>query len=88
MPALLSAALDYGGYVSLINVAVYVLSIFGWLPFVNWVYTDSQSVRAKTKFWTSISASIGAVSLLVWLIAPFFIKGLVLYIIALGAVMI
>lgn len=86
MPVLLSAALDYGGYVSPVKLVVFVIFIFIWLPFINWVHTDSQSVRAKTKFWVNITSCTGAVSLLVWLVAPFFLIGMLIYLIAVSAV--
>ena len=86
MPVLLSAALDYGGYVSPVKLVVYVLLLFAWIPLVNWVHTDTQSVRAKTKFWTSLMAVAGAVSLLICLVAPFFLIGLLIYLISVGAI--
>lgn len=86
MPVLLSAALDYGGYVSPVKLVVYVILLFGWLPLVNWVHTDTQAVRTKTKFWTGLVAGAGAASLLIWLVAPFFLIGLLIYLIAVGAV--
>jgi type II secretory ATPase GspE/PulE/Tfp pilus assembly ATPase PilB-like protein len=86
MPVLLSAALDYGGYVSWVKLVVYLILFLAWLPLVNWVHTDTQSVRTKTKFWTGIIAGAGGVSLLIWLVAPFFLIGLLIFLIAVGSV--
>ena len=86
MPVLLSAALDYGGYVSWVKLVVYLILFLVWLPLVNWVHTDTQAVRTKTKFWTGIIAGAGGVSLLIWLVAPFFLIGLLIFLIAVGSV--
>jgi type II secretory ATPase GspE/PulE/Tfp pilus assembly ATPase PilB-like protein len=86
MPVLLSAALDYGGYVSWVKLLVYLILFLAWLPLVNWVHTDTQSVRTKTKFWTGIIAGAGGGSLLIWLVAPFFLIGLLIFLIAVGSV--
>lgn len=86
MTVLLSAALDYGLYVSPVKLAVYVAFFFIWLPIVNWVYSDSQAVRSKQKFWTPVLACAGGISMIVWLVAPFFLIGLLIYLIVVGAV--
>ena len=79
------AAVTYGGYVSAIKLIGFAAMFLGWLPIVNWVNTDAQSVRTKVKFWTMMIAVAGAIALIVLLIVPMFIVGLLIYVITLGA---
>ena len=85
MPNILAAAAGYGGYISLVKLIVLVVLFFGWMPLVNWVYRDTKAVKANTHFWTLIISSTGAAALLIWLLAPLFLIGLLIYIIAVGA---
>ncbi|HEG43100.1 MAG TPA: hypothetical protein ENH94_03525 [Phycisphaerales bacterium] len=82
------AAVSYGGYVSIIKLIVYVAMFFAWMPVVNWVHKDTQSVRTKVRLWTLAIVLSGGISLLVWLLAPLFIIGLLVYIIAIGATLV
>ncbi len=86
MLTLLAADVAYGGYVSIIKLAVYFALFLLWMPLVNWVHSDTQAVRAKVKLWTSTITLAGAVSLLVWPLVPVFFIGLMLYIISVAAV--
>ena len=82
------AAVSYGSYVSIIKLVVYVAMFFAWMPIVNWVHSDAQSVRTKVRFWTLAIALSGGISLIAWLLAPLFIIGLLIYIIAIGATLV
>ena len=85
MPNILAAAAGYGGYISPVKLIVLVVLFFGWMPLVNWVYRDTKAVKANTQSWTLIISSTGAAALLIWLLAPLFLIGLLIYIIAAGA---
>jgi len=79
------AAVGYGGYISPIKLAVFLLLFFGWLPIINWVHKDAEAVGTKYVFWTSVVFGAWAVAGLVWLFVPFFIIGMAFYLIAAGA---
>ena len=85
MPILLAAAAEYGGYISPIKFVVFVALFFAWMPLVRWVHTDAQAVRTKVTIWTVAIAATGAGAIVIWLLAPFFVIGLLLYLIAVGA---
>jgi type II secretory ATPase GspE/PulE/Tfp pilus assembly ATPase PilB-like protein len=85
MPILLSAAAEYGGYISPIKLAVFTALFFAWIPLVRWVHTDARAARTKAILWTAVVAATGGSALVIWLLAPFFIIGLLLYLIAVGA---
>ncbi len=83
MPEFL-AAIGYGGYISPIKLAVFLVLFFGWLPVVNWVYKDAEAVGTKNAYWTAIVFGAWAAGGLVWLLVPVFIIGIAIYLIAAG----
>jgi len=86
MPNDLIAAVEYGGYISLWKLLLFVLAFLGWAPLVRWVFIDAQAVRTNAFTWTLAMALSGAVALLLWLIIPVFFIGLLLYLIVVGGV--
>ena len=80
------AALDYGGYVSIVKVAVFAAGLFAWLPLVNWVWADAQAVGTDRHKWAATMAASGAVALWMWLMIPLFVFGLMIYLICIGTV--
>ena len=85
IPSILSGVSSYGGYVSPIKLAVFTIMFLAWMPLVNWIHTDAQSVRTKINFWTGFIAVSGAATILIWLFVPLFLIGLLLYLVAVGA---
>ncbi|MCD6392731.1 MAG: Flp pilus assembly complex ATPase component TadA [Planctomycetes bacterium] len=85
MANILAAAAGYGGYISPVKLIVLIVLFFAWIPLVNWVYRDTKAVKTNTQSWTLIMSSTGAGALLIWLLAPLFLIGLLIYIIAVGA---
>jgi general secretion pathway protein E len=85
MPILLSASAEYGGYIAPIKLIVFTVLFFAWLPLVKWVNADARAVKTKETVWTAVVAATGAGAIVIWLLAPFFIIGLLLYLIAAGA---
>jgi type II secretory ATPase GspE/PulE/Tfp pilus assembly ATPase PilB-like protein len=83
MPEFL-AAIGYGGYISPIKLAVFLVLFFGWLPVVNWVYKDAEAVGTKHAFWTAVVFGAWAIAGVVWLLVPVFIIGIAIYLIAAG----
>jgi len=86
MPNDLIAAVEYGGYISLWKLLLFILAFLGWAPLVRWVFIDAQAVRTNAFTWTLAMALSGAVALLLWLIIPVFFIGLLLYLIVVGGV--
>ena len=84
MPEML-AAIGYGGYISPIKLAVFLLLFFGGLPVVNWVHRDAEAMGTRTVFWTGMVFGAWAVAGIVWLLVPVFIIGTGLYLIGAGA---
>jgi len=83
---LLSASIEYGGYVSIIKLIGYLIIFFAWLPLVGWVHYDSKTVETNDVFWTGIILGAGAAGAIIWLLVPIFIVGMLFYLIAVGAI--
>ena len=85
MPDLLLLSVEYGGYISIIKLIIFLVLFFLWLPLLGWVYNDAKAVEAKEVFWTGVVLGAGAAGAIIWLIMPIFIIGMLLYSIAVGA---
>jgi hypothetical protein len=75
-------AVGYGGYISPVKFAVFIILFFGWLPVINWVYKDAETLGARQIYWTAIVFGAWAASAIIWLIVPVFFVGLAVYLIA------
>ncbi|MHC5060977.1 MAG: GspE/PulE family protein [Planctomycetota bacterium] len=85
MTIILAAVTDYSGYISPVKFGVFVALVFAWMPLVRWIYSDTQAVRTNKNAWIAAITAAGAGTIVIWLLAPFFIIGLPLYLIAVGA---
>ena len=85
MPDLLSASIEYGGYISIIKLIGFLILFFAWLPLVSWVHNDAKTVETNDVFWTSIILGAGAAGAIIWLLIPIFIVGMLFDLIAVGA---
>jgi type II secretory ATPase GspE/PulE/Tfp pilus assembly ATPase PilB-like protein len=85
MVGLLLAAVEYGGYISPVKLAIFLVLFFLWLLLIGWVYRDSRAVGAEETFWTGIVVGVGAGATIIWLVIPIFIVGILFYLVAVGA---
>ena len=79
-------AVDYGGYVSVVKLLVFLIMFFLWLPLIGWVYRDAIEVETKDAMWTGIVLGVGAVAALAWMMIPIFLVGMLAYMILVGGV--
>jgi len=86
MPDLLLSSVEYGGYISPIKLIVFLVSFFVWLWLVGWIYEDAKTVETKEVLWTAVILAAGAVALIIWLVAPLFAIGILLYPLLVGGV--
>ena len=80
MPVM-SAAIEYGSYISIIKFVTFIALFFAWLPLLLWVNRDARFVRTNTLSWTVIIFAAGAAAAIIWLLTPLFIIGILLYLI-------
>ena len=85
MPDLLLTSVEYGGYISIIKLIVFVALFLPWLPLVSWINRDAEAVGTNEAFWTRLVFGAGAAASLIWLLVPLFIVGMLLYLAAVGA---
>ena len=85
MPALLLAAIGYGGYISIIKFFIFLVMFFGCLPLLTWVYQDAKVIETKEVFWAGIVLGAGAAGTIIWLVTPVFFAGMLIYLIVVGA---
>ena len=82
MPDLLLSSVEYSGYISVIKFLVFLGLFLLWLPLVNWVYCDAQTVETREDIWTGIVFGTGAAAMIIWLLVHIFVVGLLVYIIS------
>ncbi len=85
MLGLLLETTEYGGYISIIKLVVFLVLFFGWLPVLGWVHQDSENIGTKKELWTGICLASIAIATLMWLLIPVFIVGMLVYLIAVAA---
>ena len=83
---LLSASIEYGGYISIIKLISYLILFFAWLPLISWVHQDAKTVDTNDVMWTGVILGAGAAGAIIWLLIPVFIVGMLFYMIAVGAI--
>ena len=77
MPDILAIAVQFGGYVSILKFAVFVILFLASLPLLAWINNDAEQIDTKRELWTGIVFGAVAISVLLWFFIPIFIVGLV-----------
>lgn len=88
MSDMLLASVQYGGYISVVKFAVFVVLFFVWLPLVAWVAKDATMVGAKETLWAGVVFVAGATATILWLIVPIHLVGLVVFLLAVAVPMV
>ncbi len=66
---------EYGGYISIIKLLVFLLLFFpAWLM-VNWIHKDAKAVEADAVLWTSVLVGIIGSMALLWFLIPMYAIG-------------
>ncbi len=58
-----------------------------WLYVCPWVQKDARGIRSSEPMWGGLAIGSGALSLLIWLLAPMYLVGLLVYIVLVGSVL-
>ena len=64
-----------------VKAVVMLLLTLPWLRLATWVNDDVLLARADRKKWNAITVAGGAVGLLLWLVMPFYVVGLLFYLV-------
>lgn len=84
-PSLLMAV-EYGGYVSLVKLGVFLGLFLLWPLFVGWAHRDAKAVATNVPVWIGVTLGAGAVGVLLWFVIPIYVAGLLAYALVLGGV--
>jgi len=79
-------AVEYGGYVSIVKLVVFVGLFLLWPLFVGWAHRDAKAVATNVPVWIGVILGVGAVGLLLWFAIPLYVAGLLAYVLAFGGV--
>ena len=82
MQDIIIAAVQYGGYISIVKFVLFVAIFFLWFYLVTWIYKDSENIDINQQLWTLIIFAAGGAALLIWLLIPVFIVGMTMCLIA------
>ena len=77
-------SIEYGGYVSIVKLIVFVLLYVLWFLLVAWAHKDAKAVDTNIGFWIGLLIGAGALGILLWWLIPVFIVGLLVFLLAIG----
>ncbi len=69
---------------STVKVVIMLMMTLPWLRLAAWVNEDALLARANRKKWNALTVAGGTLGLLLWLVMPFYIVGMLFYLV-LGA---
>lgn len=85
MTSSLLMAVEYGGYVSIVKLVLFLACYFPWLLLLGWAHRDAKAVNTNVPLWIGILLGAGAVGILIWWLIPLFVVGLLACVIAVGS---
>jgi type II secretory ATPase GspE/PulE/Tfp pilus assembly ATPase PilB-like protein len=74
------AVLTPGSYISPVKLAVMLVLLAPWLYLAPWVQRDAKQVHSAGSLWGLTILGVGALSLLIWLVVPFYVLGLAVFV--------
>lgn len=84
MPDILLLSIEYGGYVSIVKLVVFLVMYVLWLRLVSWAHKDAEAVNTNVPLWIGMILGAGALGALLWWLIPVFIGGLIAFLIVVG----
>ena len=86
MSDLLLVAIEYGGYVSIVKLVIFLLFYVGWMLILSWTHRDAQTVDTNVPLWVGLALGTGVLGSLLWWLIPSFLGGFFAFIVLVGAV--
>ncbi|UCD48581.1 MAG: Flp pilus assembly complex ATPase component TadA [Phycisphaerales bacterium] len=84
MPGFLLMSIEYGGYVSIVKLIVFLILYLLWFQLVSWAHKDAKAVDTNIGLWIGLLVGAGALGMLFWWLIPVFIVGLLAFLLAVG----
>jgi hypothetical protein len=75
MTGSLLMAVDYGGYISIVKLVLFLACIFLWLLLLGWAHKDAKAVATSVPLWIGVLLGAGAMGILLWWLIPIFFAG-------------
>jgi type II secretory ATPase GspE/PulE/Tfp pilus assembly ATPase PilB-like protein len=79
-------AVEYGGYVSIVKLVVFLGLFLLWPLFVGWAHKDAKALATNIPLWIGLVLGAGTLGILLWWMIPIYLAGLLAYILALGGI--
>jgi len=79
-------AVEYGGYVSIIKLVIFLILYFPWILLIGWAHKDAKAVGTNVSLWIGMILGVGAAAVLLWWLIPVFVVGLLAYLLGVGGV--
>jgi len=76
-----------GGYFHPAKLAGMLVLAIPWLFISPWLHHDAKRILAPQALWSAIIVGAGAIGLLVWMILPFYLLGMVIYLVLVALAM-
>lgn len=81
MPEMIADAPVFGATAAIVKTVVLLLLLPGWLHFAPWVHKDATKLFHSATMWNAIVLGAGTVGMVFWLLMPFYIVGLLFYVV-------
>lgn len=75
-------SIEYGGYISITKLLIFLILFFPSWALIQWMHKDAEAIDANPTLWVSIMLSIVVAMTLVWFFVPIYIVGVLCYVIA------
>ncbi|MDY7010526.1 MAG: ATPase, T2SS/T4P/T4SS family [Planctomycetota bacterium] len=75
-----------GGYFSVVKIFLILALILPWLWVSTWINKDAARVHTHKLMWSGLVLGSGVLSLFIWLLAPWYVFGLILYLVVVGSI--
>jgi type II secretory ATPase GspE/PulE/Tfp pilus assembly ATPase PilB-like protein len=84
MTGSLLMAVEYGGYISIVKLVLFLACYFPWLMLLGWAHKDAKAVGTNIPLWIGVLLGAGVLAILAWWLIPVFIVGLLAYALLVG----
>jgi type II secretory ATPase GspE/PulE/Tfp pilus assembly ATPase PilB-like protein len=79
-------AVEYGGYISILKLAIFLILYFPWILLLGWAHKDAKAVGTSVPQWIGMILGVGVAAILLWWLIPIFVVGLLAYLLGVGGV--
>jgi len=87
MTDVVAAVQAAGDYFSIIKIVLMLVVLTPWFYVAPWVQKDAKKVHTSQTAWSLAVLLVGAVTLLIWLVQPYYVIGLLTYLLLTGGVL-